>query len=222
MSELQRIDGEALWGRPEWITYGLLREALEAQRGARVCRFELWPLNQISGWQAKFATLATSQPVGTLQRRADAIARWRQLPRYLETEIANLKEGIRLGYTTPKRNVDLTLQQIDQLLALSPGDSPFFEPARRDAEPEFVQAWTALLEDEIQPAIRRYRDFVRKEYLLAARTVLAVIALPRGSECYRECRRDHFAHANRKRPFQPVRECRRYPSPRCSGDPARA
>lgn len=185
LSELQRIDGEALWGRPEWITYGLLREALEAQRGARVCRFELWPLNQISGWQAKFATLATSQPVGTLQRRADAIARWRQLPRYLETEIANLKEGIRLGYTTPKRNVDLTLQQIDQLLALSPGDSPFFEPARRDAEPEFVQAWTALLEDEIQPAIRRYRDFVRKEYLSAARTVLAVIALPRGSECYR-------------------------------------
>src|SRR2546422_1050849 len=54
-----------------------------------------------------------------------------------------------------------------------------------DAEPEFVQAWTALLEDEIQPAIRRYRDFVRKEYLSAARTVLAVIALPRGSECYR-------------------------------------
>jgi uncharacterized protein (DUF885 family) len=172
-SELQRIDGEALWGRPEWITYGLLREALEAQRGARVCRFELWPLNQISGWQAKFAALAASQPVGTLQRRTDAIARWRQLPRYLETEIANLKEGIRLGYTTPRRNVDLTLQQIDQLLALSPGDSPFYE------------AWAALLENEIQPAIRRYRDFVSKEYLSTTRTVPAVIALPGGSECYR-------------------------------------
>src|SRR5688572_16079327 len=32
-SELARIDGPGLWGRPEWVIYGFLREAVEASRG---------------------------------------------------------------------------------------------------------------------------------------------------------------------------------------------
>ncbi|MBC7897907.1 MAG: DUF885 domain-containing protein [Cytophagaceae bacterium] len=37
-TRLQAIDGTALVGRPEWVTWGVLREAMEANRGLRVCR----------------------------------------------------------------------------------------------------------------------------------------------------------------------------------------
>jgi len=183
---LRGIDGEALWGRPEWVTYGFLREVLEADVGLRVCRLELWPLNQLSGWQAmQFGSLAGAQPVATPEHRAQALARWRQLPRYLDTEIENLRTGLREGYTTPRRNVELTLAQLDRILNSPPEAWPFFAPAERSGDAGFREAWTRLLADELAPAIRRYRDFVRDEYLPGARVAAPVTALPQGADCYR-------------------------------------
>jgi uncharacterized protein (DUF885 family) len=40
-AELARLDARARWGRPEWVTFGFLREAIEASRQMRVCRNEL-------------------------------------------------------------------------------------------------------------------------------------------------------------------------------------
>lgn len=38
ITQLNAVDGAALVGRPEWVTWGVLREAMEANRGLRVCR----------------------------------------------------------------------------------------------------------------------------------------------------------------------------------------
>lgn len=183
-SQLSRVDAETLWGTPEWVTYGFLREALEASRGLRVCRNELWPANQMIGWQTNATVLASMQPVGTADLRAQALARWRSLPRYVDTEIANLREGIRLGYSTPKRNVQLVLEQLEGLLVIPIAESPFYDPATRDEDPAFRKDWEELVRDGIQPAIRRYRDYLEDEYLPAAREPQTVAANPDGARCY--------------------------------------
>jgi len=183
-ARLGDIDADSLWGSPEWVTYGFLREALEASRGLRVCRNELWPVNQMTGWQTQIAMLGSGQPVGTLDLRSQALARWRTLPRYLDTEIANLREGVRLGYSTPKRNVRLVIEQLDALLAVPVRESPFYGPAAHDGDPAFQKAWEELVRDGIQPAVRRYRDYLRDEYLAAAREEQALAAIPDGERCY--------------------------------------
>jgi uncharacterized protein (DUF885 family) len=162
----------------------MLRERIEASRAARVCRAELWPVNQMSGWQADFATLARVQPVGTPELREQALARWRRIPRYLQNEIDNLREGVRLGYTTPRRNVELVIEQLDALRDMPVEESPFFAPAQRDSAPGFRDAWAALLRDEVMPAVTSYRDYLAEEYLPAARESLGVGALPDGRTCY--------------------------------------
>jgi uncharacterized protein (DUF885 family) len=184
-AELVRIDSSSLWGRPEWLTFGYLREMVEASRTARIARSELWPVNHMSGWQAGLAQLAAIQPVGTAERRAQALARWRTVPQYLDTEISNLREGLRLGFTAPKLTVSLVIGQLDALLGAPVESSPFFSPATRDATPEFKEAWQKLLTAEINPAVRRYRDFLDKEYLAGARDSIGISALPNGSEIYR-------------------------------------
>jgi uncharacterized protein (DUF885 family) len=163
----------------------MLRETLESARGRRVCRQELWPVSQMFGWHAGFAELAGTQPVGTAELRVQALARWRRLPRYLDTEVANLREGVRLGYTTPRRNVELVVGQLDALLAMPVEESPFYGPARRDSTPEFRAAWRGLLEREVAPAVRRYRDYLRDEYRGAAREAVGVSANRDGAACYR-------------------------------------
>ncbi len=185
LARLAAIDGAALWGRPEWLTFGFLREALEGSKGLRIARLELWPVNQMSGWQATLTQLASIQPVGTAAARERALARFRQVPRYLETEVLNLKEGLRLGYSTPKPNVELTLAQLDALLQAPVKESPFFFPATKDGDAGFQAEWERLLTEEITPAVRRYRDFLEDEYLPKARTTIAISALPNGAEAYR-------------------------------------
>ena len=184
-AELSRIDDSSLWGRPEWLTFGYLHEIIEASRAARIARSELWPVNHMSGWQTGFGQLAAIQPVGTPEKRAQALARWRMLPGYLDTEVSNLREGLKLGYTSPKLTVRLVADQLEALLATPIESSPFFSPAVRDPNPEFREAWRKLLAEEINPAVRRYCDFLDKEYLPGARDSIGVSALPNGPEIYR-------------------------------------
>lgn len=171
-------------GTPEWVTLGFLKEAVESARQVRVCRYELWPVNQLSGWPALFAQLADTQPVGSEAARADALARWSRLPRYLDNEIANLREGVRLGYTTPKANVRLVVEQLDGLLEAPVEEWPFYSPARRDGDQAFAARWRELLAGQVLAAVRRYRDYLRDEYLPAAREAMAITANPDGKACY--------------------------------------
>jgi uncharacterized protein (DUF885 family) len=185
LRDVRAIDAASLAGKPEAVAYGILKETLEASVASRVCRGELWGLNQLVGWQSNLGYLASIQPVGTEQARTEALARWRALPHFIDTEIANLREGVRLGYTAPRQNAQLVLQQIDALRSGPATESPLYGPATRDSTPAFQAAVAQVISQEINPALQRFRDYLEKEYLPRARTSIAVSALPSGAECYR-------------------------------------
>lgn len=188
---LADVDANALWGTPDWITYGFLRETLEASRGTRICRSELWPVNQMSGWQVGLANLANTQPVSNDEQRRAAIARFSAIPKALENERANLREGLRLGYSTPRRNVGLVVEQLDKLVATPVAESPFFAPAKRANDAAFTAEWTKLVSEVLYPAIAKHRDFLRDEYAPKARVTIAVKDHPNGVECYRAAYRSY-------------------------------
>jgi uncharacterized protein (DUF885 family) len=180
------IDPAELAGRPQAVTYGVLRETLDAERAMRVCREELWGVaSYVNGWQAKYTDLALLQPIGTDTLRALAITRVRALPRYLENEIDNLKEGLRLGYSSPAVIVRNVIGQLDDILSGPATRSPFYSPAARDSSPAFRAEYARAIEQELNPAIRRYRDFLTEIYLPKARERLGVSENPNGEACYR-------------------------------------
>ena len=181
--ELRRIDPASLIGRPEWVTYGLLREELEASTGMRACSYRVWNVSPMIGIFASYPPLAQQQPVGTEDLRQQALARWRTFPRFVDTEIANLREGLRTGYSEPKVNVRRVIDAADRLIAMTPTTSPFFAPAKADSTPAFRRAYERLVADEITPAVRRYRDYLANEYLPAAREAVAITANPNGAAC---------------------------------------
>lgn len=180
-----KINPEHLAGRPQWVSYAVLREYLEAARGLRVCRFELWGVaSYVNGWQAVYTDLASIQPVGSEQERAQAIARVRALPRFLDQEILNLREGLRLGYSAPRVIVASVLRQLDDILGTPVRRSPFFSPAQRNRTPVFAFELERVIREELNPAIRRYRNFLTRDYLPAARESLGVSSHPDGVACY--------------------------------------
>jgi uncharacterized protein (DUF885 family) len=183
LEQMRRIDPASLLGRPEWVTYGLLREELEASIGMRACNYRVWNVSPMIGLFASYVPLAQQQPVGTEDLRAQALARWRTFPHFVDVEIANLREGLRTGYSEPKVNVRRVIESADGLLATTPTTSPFFVPAKTDSTEAFRQAYERLVATEITPAVRRYREYLANEYLPAARENVSITANPNGAAC---------------------------------------
>src|SRR5215813_8111846 len=192
LAEAAKIDPATIGTPSIRATYALVRESLESPIALRVCRNELWTVSQfVNAWQVQLGYLVTIQPVGTNEARQDALARWGSLPRFIDTEIANLREGIKQGYTAPKGNVRIVIEQMNTLLAGKIADSPFDSPSVRDKTPEFQKAFDTLVKGQINPAFRKYRDFLQREYLPTARGSIAVSANPNGGACYDAAVRYH-------------------------------
>ena len=184
LADLAAVDANLLEGSDAWLPYGILLESLEASRDSRVCENHSWNIDQVWGWQIATGELATAQPASTDEERAWALARWQQIPAFIDNEIENLRAGLAAGYSAPQRNVVLVVEQIDELLGMEPSESPLYAPANTAENDEFSDALAQVIVSDIYPAMQRYRDFLVDEYHDQARTEISVAALPNGEACY--------------------------------------
>src|SRR2546430_15186071 len=95
LSQLRRINPRRLEGRPEWVSYGIMRDAIEGSVATRVCRFELWSVAHTGGgWLSTITSLAALQGVGTEDARRQLLARWHPIPAYTATQTAEQRGGV--------------------------------------------------------------------------------------------------------------------------------
>lgn len=181
---LQQLDVALLKGTPQHQTYQLLKEKLESSQATRVCRDELWNINPLWGWHIMLGMLADKQPIGTQQYRQSALKRWQGFDRVVQDEIANLRQGLKEGYTAPQPVVKTVIKQIKMILSMPYEQSPYFDFAKRDDDLEFKKQVTEIVAKIINPALKGYVDYLENEYLPVARTAIGVSALPNGEQCY--------------------------------------
>ncbi len=182
LGELALIGEPEEIGSRDWVTHGLLTEQLESAAATRICRNELWGASTTTSWHTWLPFVFDIQPVETADLRAQALTRLGAVPTYIDNEIANLREGLRLGYSAPQVTVKAVPGQVRSLIG---PNSIFMGPASRSNDPAFQVAVTQIYDQEIAPALHRYADFVENEYLKDARETLAVLGNPEGENCYR-------------------------------------
>jgi uncharacterized protein (DUF885 family) len=186
LAEASAIDLAAVTDPNAKLGLEIARDRLERSRDSRICRGELWRVSPSTpGWQVAIGNIAQMQPVGTAEARAHALARFGKLARYIDDQIIALREGVKLGYTAAKPSVVAVIAQVTALEQLPVDESPFFSPAARDNDAAFRDQLIALVRDEINPALHRYRAFLADEYLAHAHETPGVSALPDGAACYR-------------------------------------
>jgi uncharacterized protein (DUF885 family) len=189
LDEVAAIDAGALEGTDAWVPHAVLRERLEAAVERRSYRPELWNVSTAWSWTFGMPVVFSRQPVGTAAERSDGVQRARDVPRYLDTEIANLREGMRLGFVATRHNVTGVVEQIDALLSAPVDVSPFYDPALRTEDASFKSALRAVITDEIAPALTRYRAFLQQEYRPTDTPGLSALAC--GAGAYRASVRYH-------------------------------
>jgi uncharacterized protein (DUF885 family) len=183
-SAIEQLDVASLDGKTEWITYAYLAQQLRSDRALRICKQELWNVNQMGGWHSGYVQIAQLQPTGTPEFRKQSLVRWGKMAGFIDQEIENLAIGLIQGYSAPKTVVQRVIDQIDGLLQMAPKASPFYSPAVRDDNQEFISATLKIVSKQIYPALQRYRDFLAGSYIQQARTALSITANPNGAACY--------------------------------------
>ncbi|MGE3318888.1 MAG: DUF885 family protein [Candidatus Berkiella sp.] len=166
------------------ISYQLLKESLENRQAIRLCHDELWNVNPLWGWHNMLAAVAEKQPVGTEQDRNNALKRWQTVNLIVDEEIHNLHLGLEQGYVAPKPAVERVINQLAIILDTPVEKSPYYEFAARSADETFKKQMAKIVTTQINPALSRYCDFLKKEYLPKARATIAVSALPGKLACY--------------------------------------
>jgi len=190
LDSLRALDADAMQGTDAAVPYAFALDRLEAAANRRVCRTELWNVSPTwTGWQSMLASTMAAQPVASEADRRAALSRARDIARYLDTEIANLRAGVREGFVASGPVVAEVIRQVDALLSAPPEESPFYDPATRTDDGAFGPALAAIVVDEVRPAMTRYRDYLAQEY--SPRRVVGVSANPEGEACYRASVRYH-------------------------------
>jgi len=181
LAELNAIPAPADIGSRDWITYGILHEDLESSVATRICREELWQASTTTAWYLSLPFVFEVQPVETEELRRQALQRLGEVDRYIDTEIANLRLGLEMGYSAPRVTVENVADEARRLIS---DDSIFLNPATRADDAAFSEAVHAIYADEIVPAIERFADFMETVYVGQAREEIALSANPDGDKCY--------------------------------------
>jgi uncharacterized protein (DUF885 family) len=118
------------------------------------------------------------------------LGRLRDVPRYFEEQIVNMRAGLARGYSVPRVSVigrDKTIEPYVNGDTSNPLYVPFTQmPARIPAaEQEAMRAEAAtVMRDIVAPAYAKLLTMIRDEYLVKARTTLAATAMPDGGAFY--------------------------------------
>lgn len=183
LAALNKMDVAKLKGTAGANTYVFTRERLQAIVDRRICKMHSWNVSPTwTGWQSMLISTLAAQPVETRKQRDDALARAKDIQRFVAVETENLRAGIDSGYSAPTSNVAAVIEQISSLIDTPIEESPFYEPAKRSNDAGFKTAYREVVDTRIRPSLVRYRDYLVNEY--KGREAIGVAANPDGEACY--------------------------------------
>lgn len=193
LARVQKLDREALTGQAR-----LSRDVFVSDRELSLegNQFPGWmlPVNQFGNYGSFFAQLGSGQslqPFTEVKHYDDFLARIARYPVLNDSAIANMREGIKAGVVQPTPVVEKSIPQFAAHIVAKPEDSVFWGPIK--AMPEsfsaedrerLTAAYRAAITDVLVPAYTATRDFLRDEYLPAAREGVGQMNLPQGKEWY--------------------------------------
>ncbi|HMJ82121.1 MAG TPA: DUF885 family protein [Vicinamibacterales bacterium] len=171
----------------EKINAQIFRTSLRALAGDVQYRTYEAPFNSDTFFWTDFTP---RQGFATAAAYRSYLARLRDVPRYFDEQIVNMRAGLARGYTVPRVSVlgrDRTIEPYVKGDASNPLYAPFTQfpagvtPADRDA---LSAEAVTVIRDIVAPAYARLLTMIREEYLVKARTTLAATAMPDGGAFY--------------------------------------
>ncbi len=181
------------------VTYAVYREQIANLLADQ--RFDNWqmPFNSDSAFWSDIGYALGGDNLRTAADYHRYLERLSQIPAYFRQQIANMRLGLKRGFSVPRAVLSGRDASIAAVAGLrDPTQSTFYAPFKQLPASIPVDQAQALqgeavqrIRDQVIPAYARLLTFFRNEYVPQARTTLAAEALPDGKAYYRQQIREY-------------------------------
>jgi uncharacterized protein (DUF885 family) len=197
LDQLLALDRSAL-GPTDRLAYDVFRRdkemALRSLAPEMLALTAVRPIDHFSGFHTSFADLSSGRgaaPFRTVQDYENNLRRITGFVQQLDLAIVRFRQGMASGVTQPKLVVNNVIGQLETMLGQGIDGSTFYLPVQNfpDTVPEGERerlraAYRQAIIGEINPAFTRLRDFLRNQYLPAARDSVGLGQMPGGPRLY--------------------------------------
>ena len=156
--------------------------------------FELTPLIQVQSLHLYVAQLGAGgsvHPFNTVKDYEDWLKRLDDYIAFLDTSIANMKEGIAKGIVLPKVLTEKTIVQLEEFITKPVEEHLFYRPIQSMPEgisqsdrDRLAGEYQNVIETKLRPKYTELKQFLIAEYLPVCRTTSGIGALPNGAATY--------------------------------------
>jgi uncharacterized protein (DUF885 family) len=177
------------------ISYDIL--AHETQLRLDLLKFpdHLMPVQQFWGMTLTIPQIGSGQsfqPFRTTKDYDDFLKRIDAFTVWIDTAIANMREGLARGYTYPRILMERVLPQAKDMMVTDVKQSIFYQPLMNfpdtinTSERQRLTAdYSQAIKEKIVPAYTRLHGFIHDEYIPRTRTSSGINAIPDGENYYR-------------------------------------
>lgn len=196
LAALARIDREKL-SATDRIAYDVFRynqeQSLKGSTDEIRALTEVRPVNHFSGFHTFYPTFASGQsaaPFKTVEDYDNNLSRHGNYIAISDRAIGKFREGMASGVLETSLTIRNVIEQLDTQLAMSIEQSPYWAPVGMmpetfsDADKARLTAEYRTATENVYAANRRMRDFLRDEYLPAARTTIGLNQMKGGEKLY--------------------------------------
>ncbi|AWW00980.1 DUF885 domain-containing protein [Arcticibacterium luteifluviistationis] len=149
-------------------------------------------LNSINLYIAQMASGSSVQPFATVADYDNWTKRLKDYNAWLDTALANMEEGITLGYVHPESIVKKIIPQFEAMAQSPVREHLFYSPVKNmpesftEAEKSTIEStYQKIIKEDIIPRYERLAEFFKTDYLNAARTTSGIGVLPSGPDYYK-------------------------------------
>ena len=156
--------------------------------------FELTPLIQVQSLHLYVAQLGAGgsvHPFNTVKDYEDWLKRLDDYIAFLDTSIANMKEGMAKGIVLPKVLTEKTIVQLEEFITKPVEEHLFYRPIQSMPEgisqsdrDRLAGEYQNVIEAKLRPKYIELKQFLVAEYLPVCRTTSGIGALPNGAATY--------------------------------------
>jgi len=181
--------------RINYLVYKPQLENLAA--GVRFRAYEM-PFNSDSQFWSDLAFMS-GRHLKNAQEAEHYIARLNGVPRYFDEQIANMRAGLKRGFSVPRAVLagrDVSISTYVEVK--KPEDSDFYKPFTElpatlaaDEQARLRAACAKAIRERVIPAYAKLLKFFRDDYVPHARTTVAAERLPEGRAFYRQQIREY-------------------------------
>ncbi len=192
---LKQLDGVAVkeLSADNQINYAVYRPQIENFVAAIRFRDYEMPFNSDSQFWADLGFM-TRRPLRDERSARAYIAKLNDVPRYFDEQTANMRAGLKRGFSVPRAVLDgrdVSIASYAQVK--SPEDSEFYNPLKdlpasmpADTQARLRADARQAISSKVIPAYAKLLKFFRDDYMPHARKTLAAEAMPDGKAWYRQ------------------------------------